>query len=207
MIQAQGLTRRYGASRGVDALSFDSLPARSPGLLGPNGAGKSTTLRMIMGLDRPSAGTVCIGGGPFGEHRRRLYELDAPLDEKAIHGGRTARSHPLSVGVGELVPASRRHRPLGSPQGTTAPKKARSAYELSAAPDTASSTRSQGGRRMSVAAASRYGTHARTYRSSESRLRELRLTTSVTIANALYDAGHRRMTTTSRPRNTTVQTT
>ena len=67
------------------------------GFLGPNGAGKSTTLRMIMGLDDPTAGSVSVLGHPYGEHRRPLFEVGALLDAKAIHGGRTAYNHLLCL--------------------------------------------------------------------------------------------------------------
>jgi len=97
MIEARGLTKRYDQTVAVDDLSFDVLPGRVTGFLGPNGAGKSTTLRMIMGLDRPTAGTVTVGGRPYDQHRRPLYEVGALLDAKAIHGGRSAANHLLSL--------------------------------------------------------------------------------------------------------------
>jgi ABC-2 type transport system ATP-binding protein len=97
MIEARGLTKKYGTTVAVDDLSFDVLPGRVTGFLGPNGSGKSTTLRMIMGLDAPTAGTVKIGGRPYRQHRRPLYEVGALLDAHAIHGGRSAHNHLLSL--------------------------------------------------------------------------------------------------------------
>jgi len=93
VIEAHGLTKRYGRTLAVDDLSFEVRPGRVTGFLGPNGSGKSTTLRMIMGLDAPSAGTVSVLGRPYGEHRRPMFEVGALLDAKAIHGGRSAENH------------------------------------------------------------------------------------------------------------------
>jgi len=93
MIEAQGLSKHYGATVAVDQLTFDIRPGVVTGFLGPNGAGKSTTMRMILGLDQPTAGSVRIDG-------RRYRDLDAPvravgalLDARAVHGKRTARQH------------------------------------------------------------------------------------------------------------------
>jgi ABC-2 type transport system ATP-binding protein len=97
VIEAHGLTKRYGPTVAVDDLSFEVLPGRVTGFLGPNGAGKSTTLRMIMGLDSPTAGTVTIGGRPYHEHIRPLFEVGALLDAKAIHDGRSAYNHLLCL--------------------------------------------------------------------------------------------------------------
>lgn len=97
MIELRGLTKRYGETVAVDGLSFDVLPGRVTGFLGPNGAGKSTTLRMVLGLDRPSAGTVTINGRPYGEHRRPLREVGGMLEAKPVHGGRSAYNHLLCL--------------------------------------------------------------------------------------------------------------
>lgn len=93
MIEAQGLTKRYGVTTAVDRMSFTVKPGRVTGFLGPNGAGKSTTMRMIVGLDRPSAGTVTVNGRRYADHRSPLQEVGVLLDAKAIHTGRTARNH------------------------------------------------------------------------------------------------------------------
>src|SRR6185436_18515151 len=97
MIEVRGLTKRYGSTLAVDGLSFDVLPGRVTGFLGPNGAGKSTTLRMVMGLDNPTKGTVTISGRPYGSLRRPLFEVGALLEAKAIHEGRTAYNHLLCI--------------------------------------------------------------------------------------------------------------
>ncbi len=93
MIEAHGLTKRYGPTTAVDHMSFTVQPGRVTGFLGPNGAGKSTTMRMIVGLDRPTDGTVTVNGRRYAEHRAPLHEVGALLDAKAIHTGRSARNH------------------------------------------------------------------------------------------------------------------
>jgi ABC-2 type transport system ATP-binding protein len=93
MIEAQGLTKRYGPTTAVDHMSFTVQPGRVTGFLGPNGAGKSTTMRMVVGLDRPTEGTVTINGRDYSQHRAPLQEVGVLLDAKAVHTGRTARNH------------------------------------------------------------------------------------------------------------------
>ncbi len=93
MIEAQGLTKRYGPTTAVDHMSFTVQPGRVAGFLGPNGAGKSTTMRMIVGLDRPTDGSVTINGRHYADHRAPLQEVGALLDAKAVHTGRSARNH------------------------------------------------------------------------------------------------------------------
>ncbi|MGZ3141644.1 ABC transporter ATP-binding protein [Lentzea chajnantorensis] len=93
MIEAIGLTKRYGRTVAVDDLSFTVHPGRVTGFLGPNGAGKSTTMRMILGLDRPTAGRVLIDGKPYAELNRPLRTVGALLDAKWVHPNRSARAH------------------------------------------------------------------------------------------------------------------
>src|ERR1700712_3841895 len=93
MIEARHLSKTYGDKRAVDDLSFQVLPGVVTGFLGPNGAGKSTTMRMILGLDAPTSGSVTVNGKPFAEHSRPLHEAGALLEARAIHTGRTARNH------------------------------------------------------------------------------------------------------------------
>ena len=93
MIEAQGLTKRYGDTVAVDGLSFDIRPGVVTGFLGPNGAGKSTTMRMILGLDRPTAGTVTVAGRRYRDLAAPMREVGALLDARAVHGKRTARAH------------------------------------------------------------------------------------------------------------------
>jgi ABC-2 type transport system ATP-binding protein len=93
MIEAHGLTKRYGDRLAVDGAQFTVEPGRVTGFLGPNGAGKSTTMRMILGLDRPTRGAVTINGLRYDQLASPLREVGALLDAKAIHGGRTAYNH------------------------------------------------------------------------------------------------------------------
>ncbi len=94
-IEIAGLTKRYGGRTAVDGLTFTVEPGRVTGFLGPNGAGKSTTMRMILGLDRPDAGRVRVGGRPYVAAPWPMREVGALLDARAVHGSRTARDHLL----------------------------------------------------------------------------------------------------------------
>ncbi|MCL2424486.1 MAG: ABC transporter ATP-binding protein [Micrococcales bacterium] len=93
MIVAEGLSKTYGKVRAVDDVSFTVEPGRVTGFLGPNGAGKSTTMRMVLGLDRPTAGHVSVNGCQYVSHRAPLTQVGALLEAKAAHPGRTARAH------------------------------------------------------------------------------------------------------------------
>ena len=93
MIEARGLTKRYGDTLAVDDLSFRVEPGKITGFLGPNGAGKTTTMRLILGLDHPTSGTVTINGQPFPRLASPMREVGALLDAKAVHGGRSAYHH------------------------------------------------------------------------------------------------------------------
>jgi ABC-2 type transport system ATP-binding protein len=107
VIEARGLTKRYGAKLAVDDLTFTVRPGAVTGFLGPNGAGKSTTMRMIMGLDAPSAGTVTVNGKPYAEHARPLHEVGALLEARAVHTGRSARNHLLAMAATAGIGARR----------------------------------------------------------------------------------------------------
>jgi ABC-2 type transport system ATP-binding protein len=93
MIEAFGLTKTYGKRTAVDGVTFTVQPGQVTGFLGPNGAGKSTTMRMILGLDRPTAGRVLVNGRPYAGHAAPLNEVGALLDAKALHPARTAFKH------------------------------------------------------------------------------------------------------------------
>jgi ABC-2 type transport system ATP-binding protein len=97
MIEARELTKRYGDKLAVDELTFTVQPGRVTGFLGPNGAGKSTTIRMILGLDAPTAGRATVNGRPYAEHAAPLHEVGALLEARAVHTGRDARSHLLAL--------------------------------------------------------------------------------------------------------------
>ena len=93
MIEVRGLTRRYGDVLAVDDLSFTVEPGKVTGFLGPNGAGKSTTMRVVLGLDRPTSGTALVNGRRYATFAEPLREVGALLDPGAAHPGRTGRSH------------------------------------------------------------------------------------------------------------------
>jgi len=107
MIEVHELTKRYGAKTAVDSLTFTVRPGIVTGFLGPNGAGKSTTMRMILGLDRPTSGTATINGRPYAEHTAPLKQAGALLDAKAVHTGRSAFHHLLAMAATIGVPRSR----------------------------------------------------------------------------------------------------
>jgi ABC-2 type transport system ATP-binding protein len=107
MIEARGLTKRYGDKVAVDDLSFTVKPGTVTGFLGPNGAGKSTTMRMILGLDRPTRGTALVNNQPYARLKAPLREVGALLDAKDVHGGRTARAHLLSLAQSNGLPRRR----------------------------------------------------------------------------------------------------
>ena len=113
MITAERLTKSYGSTRAVDGLSFEVRPGVVTGFLGPNGSGKSTTMRLVMGLDHPDAGTVTIGGRRFHDLRWPLREVGALLEAKAIHPGRSAYNHLLSMAQTNSIPKARVHEVLG----------------------------------------------------------------------------------------------
>jgi ABC-2 type transport system ATP-binding protein len=97
VIEARGLTKRFGDVLAVDDLSFTVRPGVVTGFLGPNGAGKSTTMRMILGLDRPTSGAALVNGHPYVASPAPLREVGALIDAKDVHGGRSARNHLLAL--------------------------------------------------------------------------------------------------------------
>ncbi|UXX96217.1 ATP-binding cassette domain-containing protein [Streptomyces sp. AD2-2] len=107
MIEAHQLTKRYGEKTAVDRLDFVVRPGTVTGFLGPNGAGKSTTMRMIVGLDAPSAGTVTVNGRPYAEHSAPLQEVGALLEAKSIHPGRSAFDHLMAQAHTHGIPRRR----------------------------------------------------------------------------------------------------
>jgi ABC-2 type transport system ATP-binding protein len=97
MIQAHGLTKRYGDKTAVDGLTFTVRPGVVTGFLGPNGAGKSTTMRLLLGLDAPTSGSVTVNGRPYREHAAPLREVGALLDARSVHPARSAYHHLLAL--------------------------------------------------------------------------------------------------------------
>jgi ABC-2 type transport system ATP-binding protein len=107
MIEARGLTKRFGDKLAVDQLSFTVEPGRITGFLGPNGAGKTTTMRLILGLDHPTGGSVTVNGREFPHSARPMREVGALLDAKAVHGGRSAYNHLLCLAQTNGLPRRR----------------------------------------------------------------------------------------------------
>jgi ABC-2 type transport system ATP-binding protein len=97
MIKVSGLTKHYGPTVAVGGLTFSIPPGHVTGFLGPNGAGKTTTMRLILGLDYPTSGSVTINGRPHRQLPCPMREVGALLDARAVHGGRAARSHLLCL--------------------------------------------------------------------------------------------------------------
>jgi len=114
MIEARGLSKRYGSAVAVEALSFDVRPGAVTGFLGPNGAGKSTTMRLILGLDAPDAGEARIGGRRYRELGWPLREVGAVLEARAFHPGRSARAHLTALAASNDLPRSRVEEVLGA---------------------------------------------------------------------------------------------
>ncbi|MFF0836869.1 MULTISPECIES: ABC transporter ATP-binding protein [unclassified Streptomyces] len=107
MIEAQRLTKRYGEKTAVDGLEFTVRPGTVTGFLGPNGAGKSTTMRMIVGLDAPTSGSVTVNGQHYARHRAPLQEVGALLEAKSVHPGRSARNHLRALALTHGIPRRR----------------------------------------------------------------------------------------------------
>lgn len=107
MIEVNEVTKRYGNTLAVDRLSFVVKPGIVTGFLGPNGAGKSTTMRMILGLDTPTSGSITVNGRPYRESPAPMREVGALLDAKAIQGNRTARQHLRWLAQAGGIPTSR----------------------------------------------------------------------------------------------------
>jgi len=113
MIEVRSLTKRYGSTVAVSDLSFTIRPGAVTGFLGPNGAGKTTTMRLILGLDYPTEGTVAVNGKPLPQLPSPMHEVGALLDAKAVHGGRSARNHLLCLAQTNGIPPRRVDEVLG----------------------------------------------------------------------------------------------
>jgi ABC-2 type transport system ATP-binding protein len=109
MIEIRELTKRFGDKTAVDGITATVRPGVVTGFLGPNGAGKSTTMRAIVGLDRPTSGSVTVNGKRYADHAAPLREVGALLDAKAIHTGRTAYNHLLAMAATHGIGKARVH--------------------------------------------------------------------------------------------------
>ena len=107
MIEARNLTKTYGSKTAVDDLSFTVQPGIVTGFLGPNGAGKSTTMRLILGLDKATSGTVTVNGRPYAEHPRPLQVVGALLEARAVHTSRSAYQHLRALAATHGISRSR----------------------------------------------------------------------------------------------------
>jgi ABC-2 type transport system ATP-binding protein len=106
-ITLERLTKRYGSTLAVDGLDLEVRAGRVTGFLGPNGAGKSTTMRMVLGLDRPTSGRALVSGRAYGTYKWPLREVGALLEAKAVHPGRTGRNHLRAMARSNAIPDSR----------------------------------------------------------------------------------------------------
>ncbi|MFE6894459.1 ABC transporter ATP-binding protein [Streptomyces sp. NPDC057694] len=130
MIELEGLTKRYGDKTAVDNLTFKVRPGIVTGFLGPNGAGKSTTMRMMLGLDNPTAGSVRIDGNQYARLKDPLKFIGALLDAKAMHGGRSAYNHLLCLAQSNGIPKSRVSEVLDTVGLTSVAKKKSKGFSL-----------------------------------------------------------------------------
>jgi ABC-2 type transport system ATP-binding protein len=130
MIELAGLTKRYGEKVAVNNLTFTVRPGIVTGFLGPNGAGKSTTMRMMLGLDRPTSGDVRIDGKHYDQLKDPLSYIGALLDAKAMHGGRSAYNHLLCLAQSNGIPTKRVHEVLDTVGLTAVAKKKAKGFSL-----------------------------------------------------------------------------
>ncbi|MFS8198864.1 ABC transporter ATP-binding protein [Streptomyces sp. CWNU-52B] len=130
MIELEGLTKRYGEKVAVNHLTFAVRPGIVTGFLGPNGAGKSTTMRMMLGLDRPTAGDVRIDGQHYDRLKDPLKYIGALLDAKGMHGGRSAQNHLLCLAQSNGIPRSRVREVLDAVGLTAVAKKKAKGFSL-----------------------------------------------------------------------------
>src|SRR5258707_251378 len=130
VIEVGGLTKDYGDKRAVDALSFVVRPGVVTGFLGPNGSGKSTTMRLILGLDAPTAGSVSVNGRSYTDYRRPLFEVGALLEARAMHGGRTAYNHLMALALSNGIGKSRVNEVLDQVGLSTVARKRSGGFSL-----------------------------------------------------------------------------
>ena len=130
VIEARGLVKHYGTTIAVDDLTFSVRAGIVTGFLGPNGSGKSTTMRMMIGLDHPDAGSVTIDGLPYGEIKWPLRQVGALLEAKALHPGRSARNHLRALAASNRIPRSRVEEMIELVGLATVAKKRAGGYSL-----------------------------------------------------------------------------
>ena len=130
MIEIRGLTKRFGRKVAVDGLTFDVNPGRVTGFLGPNGSGKSTSMRCMLALDRPDAGTVRFEGRPYEEIHKPLFQVGALLDAGYAHPGRSGRNHLRTLAAANGIGNARVDEVLGLVGLTAAARRRVGTYSL-----------------------------------------------------------------------------
>ncbi|MHC6223126.1 ABC transporter ATP-binding protein [Arthrobacter sp. MMS24-S77] len=130
MIEVRDLRKTYGDKVAVSGISFSVRPGSVTGFLGPNGAGKSTTMRIIMGLDRPTSGMATVNGKAYALHRDPLHQVGALLDAKAVHTSRSAYKHLLAMAATHRIPTSRVHEVIEMTGLTAVAKKKAGGFSL-----------------------------------------------------------------------------
>ena len=129
-IEVSGLYKRFGSTVALDGMTFTVPPGQVTGFVGPNGAGKSTTMRVILGLDAPDAGTALIGGRPYRELHPPLCHVGSLLDAAAIQPGRSARNHLVWLAYSQGLKASRVDRVIEETGLTTVAKRKAGGFSL-----------------------------------------------------------------------------
>ncbi|GAA4655835.1 ABC transporter ATP-binding protein [Arthrobacter cryoconiti] len=130
MIEAVNLAKHYGAKTAVGGVTFTVKPGMVTGFLGPNGAGKSTTMRMIVGLDKPTSGTVTVNGKRYVDHHDPLHQVGALLDAKAVHTSRSAYNHLLAMAATHNIPTKRVNEVIEMTGLTSVAKKRAGGFSL-----------------------------------------------------------------------------
>ena len=129
-IEVTGLRKRFGSTVALDGMAFTVLPGRVTGFVGPNGAGKSTTMRVILGLDAPDAGSALVGGRPYRSLRHPLSYVGALLDAAALQPSRTARNHLLWLAHSQGLTAQRVDEVIGQAGLASAARRTAGGYSL-----------------------------------------------------------------------------
>ena len=129
-IEVTGLRKRFGPTVALDGMSFSVAPGQVTGFIGPNGAGKSTTMRVILGLDAPDAGTALVGGQPYATLRRPLTHLGSLLDAAALQPSRSGRNHLLWLAHSQGLPAHRADQVIGQTGLDKAARRKAGGYSL-----------------------------------------------------------------------------
>jgi ABC-2 type transport system ATP-binding protein len=129
-IEVAGLRKRFGRVQALDGITFTARPGRVTGFVGPNGAGKTTTMRVILGLDRPDAGTALVGGRPYRTLKHPLTHLGSLIDASALQPSRTARNHLLWLARSQRLSSARVDEVIGQSGLATVSRRRAGGYSL-----------------------------------------------------------------------------